>query len=177
MSIRVMLTATALAAALYAAPAHAEILDFSYFNGKIGLITWTQPSDPTPSSSINGQSTEATVSNSMSRLEGFTEVLFNNSAFGGGLGITISVFDIMDHGPQLYTGSEAEPMFSVGTFNLGEGTLTVTAAPVPEPSTWAMMLLGFAGLGFAGYRTRRAASALRQPQDHVEADLQCDETM
>ena len=23
---------------------------------------------------------------------------------------------------------------------------------VPEPSTWAMMLLGFAGLGFAGYR-------------------------
>ena len=25
---------------------------------------------------------------------------------------------------------------------------------VPEPSTWAMMLLGFAGLGFAGYRRR-----------------------
>jgi phospholipase/lecithinase/hemolysin len=25
-------------------------------------------------------------------------------------------------------------------------------APVPEPSTWAMMLLGFAGLGFASYR-------------------------
>jgi hypothetical protein len=23
---------------------------------------------------------------------------------------------------------------------------------VPEPSTWAMMLLGFAGLGFLGYR-------------------------
>jgi hypothetical protein len=29
-------------------------------------------------------------------------------------------------------------------------------ATVPEPSTWAMMLIGFAGLGFAGYRTRRA---------------------
>jgi len=26
------------------------------------------------------------------------------------------------------------------------------APAVPEPSTWAMMLLGFAGLGFAGYR-------------------------
>jgi hypothetical protein len=25
-------------------------------------------------------------------------------------------------------------------------------ATVPEPSTWAMMLLGFAGLGYAGYR-------------------------
>jgi PEP-CTERM motif-containing protein len=28
--------------------------------------------------------------------------------------------------------------------------------PVPEPSTWAMMLLGFAGLGFAAYRRGRA---------------------
>jgi hypothetical protein len=33
---------------------------------------------------------------------------------------------------------------------------------VPEPSTWAMMLVGFAGLGFAGYRsTRRQAVAFR----------------
>jgi PEP-CTERM motif len=30
---------------------------------------------------------------------------------------------------------------------------------VPEPSSWAMMLLGFAGLGFVGYRrTRKAVS-------------------
>jgi PEP-CTERM motif len=28
---------------------------------------------------------------------------------------------------------------------------------VPEPSTWAMMLLGFAGLGFVGYRQAKAA--------------------
>jgi hypothetical protein len=27
--------------------------------------------------------------------------------------------------------------------------------PVPEPSTWAMMLLGFAGLGFLDYRKVR----------------------
>jgi hypothetical protein len=30
---------------------------------------------------------------------------------------------------------------------------------IPEPSTWAMMLLGFAGLGYVGYR-RRAAIAI-----------------
>jgi hypothetical protein len=30
---------------------------------------------------------------------------------------------------------------------------------VPEPSTWAMMLVGFAGLGFAGYRTAKAKAA------------------
>ena len=28
----------------------------------------------------------------------------------------------------------------------------VSLTAVPEPSTWAMMILGFAGLGFAGYR-------------------------
>jgi hypothetical protein len=31
---------------------------------------------------------------------------------------------------------------------------------VPEPSTWAMMLIGFAGLGFAGYRTSRKSAAI-----------------
>jgi hypothetical protein len=34
------------------------------------------------------------------------------------------------------------------------GTLTITA--VPELSTWAMLLAGFAGLGFAGWRRGRA---------------------
>ena len=31
---------------------------------------------------------------------------------------------------------------------------------VPEPSTWALMLLGFAGLGFAGWRRRTAQTAV-----------------
>jgi hypothetical protein len=30
---------------------------------------------------------------------------------------------------------------------------------VPEPATWAMMLLGFAGLGFAGYRRTKKSDA------------------
>jgi hypothetical protein len=32
--------------------------------------------------------------------------------------------------------------------------VSVAAASVPEPSTWAMLTLGFAGLGFAGYVSR-----------------------
>ncbi len=32
-------------------------------------------------------------------------------------------------------------------------------SPVPEPSTWAMMLLGFAGFGFAGYRQAKSRQA------------------
>jgi phospholipase/lecithinase/hemolysin len=30
------------------------------------------------------------------------------------------------------------------------------ALVAPEPSTWAMMLIGFAGLGYFGLRSRRA---------------------
>jgi PEP-CTERM motif len=33
-------------------------------------------------------------------------------------------------------------------------------ASTPEPSTWAMMVLGFAGLGLAGYRKARKAAAI-----------------
>jgi hypothetical protein len=40
--------------------------------------------------------------------------------------------------------------FRTDTFNFND-TVNVTD-PVPEPSTWAMMLLGFVGLGFAAYR-------------------------
>jgi len=41
----------------------------------------------------------------------------------------------------------------------GGATLSPTLS-VPEPSTWAMMLLGFAGLGFAGYRKVKQAAAI-----------------
>jgi uncharacterized membrane protein len=43
---------------------------------------------------------------------------------------------------------------------VGNSYIAVPASPsVPEPSTWAMMLLGFAGLGYAGYRRARAGRA------------------
>jgi hypothetical protein len=35
---------------------------------------------------------------------------------------------------------------------------SVAAAAVPEPSTWAMLLLAFAGLSFAGYRRATLAA-------------------
>jgi PEP-CTERM motif len=42
---------------------------------------------------------------------------------------------------------------------LGQGTIAEVAA-VPEPSTWAMMILGFGGLGFMAYRRKQAGPAL-----------------
>ncbi|HZZ25073.1 MAG TPA: PEP-CTERM sorting domain-containing protein [Roseiarcus sp.] len=41
----------------------------------------------------------------------------------------------------------------------GGGSFLYTGV-IPEPSTWAMMLLGFAGLGIAGYRRARAGRAM-----------------
>jgi PEP-CTERM motif-containing protein len=36
----------------------------------------------------------------------------------------------------------------------GASTILVNVAAVPEPSTWAMLLLGFAGVGFMAYRRK-----------------------
>lgn len=38
-----------------------------------------------------------------------------------------------------------------------QGTFAINSA-IPEPTTWAMMLLGFAGLGFLGYRRKQASA-------------------
>jgi hypothetical protein len=44
------------------------------------------------------------------------------------------------------------------------GSLTIDSATsdqiaaIPEPSTWAMLLIGFAGLGFMAYRRRNQIS-------------------
>jgi len=55
-------------------------------------------------------------------------------------------------------------------FGGGQGSLTLTpysitasdqVTAVPRPSTWAMLLIGFAGIGFAGYRRRQGASTRR----------------
>ena len=41
---------------------------------------------------------------------------------------------------------------------LDNATLPPVTPGVPEPSTWAMMLLGFAGVGYLTYRRRKAAA-------------------
>jgi hypothetical protein len=48
-------------------------------------------------------------------------------------------------------------LFSVEVDSVGA---TVTSS-VPEPSTWAMMILGFAGVGFMAYRRRNQTAAFR----------------
>jgi hypothetical protein len=45
---------------------------------------------------------------------------------------------------------------AVGSALILDVSFTPVGPPVPEPSTWALMLLGFAGLGFAGWRRMAA---------------------
>jgi PEP-CTERM motif len=49
----------------------------------------------------------------------------------------------------------------IGGQNPGDGFMTIVRpapAPVPEPSTWAMGLIGFAGLGWLARMRRRRTS-------------------
>lgn len=57
-------------------------------------------------------------------------------------------------------------MYRVNTFSPGSSEFVTASsfevvAAVPEPSTWAMMILGFCGLGFMAYRRRQRAPAFR----------------
>jgi PEP-CTERM motif len=45
-----------------------------------------------------------------------------------------------------------------GAVDIGQSMASI--AIVPEPATWAMMLAGFAGLGFASYRASRKSAAI-----------------
>jgi hypothetical protein len=69
---------------------------------------------------------------------------------------------------QAYTGSPAgtyvgfeDEAFPGSDYNYHDDTFVFTnvSSGVPEPATWAMMLLGFAGLGFVGYRKAKSGPA------------------
>jgi len=63
-----------------------------------------------------------------------------------------SAFNWYSVGSETYLSSNA----SAGAYDPGElvGSVSLNT---PEPSTWAMMLLGFVGLGFAGLRARKTS--------------------
>jgi hypothetical protein len=60
-----------------------------------------------------------------------------------GNGLLTPVLDYSGHGLGAANGAAFDPP---------GGAAFVPPGTIPEPSTWMMMLLGFAGLGFLGYR-------------------------
>lgn len=63
------------------------------------------------------------------------------------------------------SGTGVATEYSISPFGVfpndaqGAYQMAVTGA-VPEPSTWAMMIIGFAGVGFAAYRRKRKVASL-----------------
>jgi len=57
-----------------------------------------------------------------------------------------------------FPGCNGSPDFYI----LTSGSATEVIAPaVPEPTTWAMMILGFCGIGFMAYRRKQNGPAFR----------------
>jgi hypothetical protein len=70
-----------------------------------------------------------------------------------------SNFDLLTLNKGLLQGSYVVAFLDSSNATANSGAILETGgmSPVPEPSTWTMLLLGFAGLGFAGYRKARGA--------------------
>jgi hypothetical protein len=78
---------------------------------------------------------------------------------------SLSIAESFFHDNIIDLGSSAEPIDLTFGYTLvadgtgGFGFDFAVGGAVPEPSTWAMMLLGFAGLGYTGYRRAGAPRA------------------
>jgi hypothetical protein len=135
-------------------------------NWNIGVTDSSASIDMTPANSQ--VLVEGTVFTATS-----TALSFNFNTGLGGL-VLFEIATIGDSGPYWCATNggcyphETPPAIGVSTVygespneqtGLSGPTVIATSGAVPEPSTWAMMLLGFAGLGFAGYRTSRKTVA------------------
>ena len=125
-------------------------------------VTFTNPAD---SFSCTGN---GCVFNTAS-FGGFTGLTFNAAGALTAIGADISTgtgngsnnLNTLEIGDSLFANTGTN--FQLNPLGNGNGDIvrgiTITAA-VPEPSTWAMMILGFCGIGFVAYR-RKGGSSFR----------------
>ena len=168
MRFKPTLLASALVASLYAQPASAALLQFDLTGSRSASFSFD------PDTLVPDFFNQSFIGN---------QVSYNSIAgtFGGVAGtafVGFGTFLVADlniqspnlgftqfSGPDLFTVSNSRPVFTLGTFELrsivsGSSTLTISAAGVPEPSTWAMMIIGFVGLGFLKHRRKPQPASL-----------------
>jgi hypothetical protein len=157
----------ALLAVMAASPASAALLNFELtgsHQASFQIDTETMPNFFS-SSVFGSQVGFNNVSGIFGGVAGVASISFGTDLFAdfniGGTGL--GFVQLTSNGPDLFTGNPADPVFTLGSFNLrnpffGQNdVLTIsTVAAVPEPSTWAMMILGFASVGLVAYRRKRA---------------------
>jgi hypothetical protein len=112
------------------------------------------------STTING--TAYTAANTVATLTGGTALVIGGTPNGaGGLSPNDFVLNLLFNptSGQVTTALQLQTMD--GGYHISQAnTLSLSSpAAVPEPATWAMMLLGFAGMGFAMRRKRTPALA------------------
>lgn len=90
----------------------------------------------------------ATVSGFITAIGGLVYIDFQPQSLSfGGNQYTLTLQDVL-LGTTVFDPKDVDPL---------RGTFAINSA-VPEPSTWAMMVLGFAGIGFLAYRRKRASA-------------------
>lgn len=147
------------------------------FTGVTGSFSGVDPQDGSYQAYMGGVGSLGYISQTFADVLGQT---YTVSVWEAGLGGTPSEFDIAINGTDFVdiNPAPASP-YTQYTFTFtgtGSDTLSISGqndpsyqlidnvsvtAGVPEPSTWAMMLIGFAGLGFARYRRARKGAPAR----------------
>jgi hypothetical protein len=178
-------TVTALiSAGGFSAPAHAVLVDYTLtFTGSAsaddgtGTLVLNLPSFPDNNAiSYTGLPNSVFQSLTVNIGSNPTIILTDSNISGGGIqGTSSSSIDValtasntnptthqnVPNGTLLldvYNGAANAGTFQILAFNDGtvaSGSYTIAPA-VPEPSTWAMMILGFCGIGFMAYRRKSA---------------------
>jgi len=124
-----------------------------------------------------GGGTSNTITNNANQVFSFSSIGLANVFNNGSGGDVLFTFNHVDGGTNSATVSLLSGVFGLQTFLFNETGLTsvvftpittegpylqfdsvnVNVSAVPEPSTWAMMMLGFAGFGYMAYRRHRMA--------------------
>ena len=178
--IRSLLAAVFIAGLATAQPASAAMYSFEFSGNSLfgnrtiqgmGVFTISDVGVAVPGDndlgyrilSVSGQVNGSMINAPLSA-NGYGNFFLTGSSFLDGTGsrfFTASGLDV-DFFNQSTNGK-----YRVNTFGNGGGftgfvdtTFSPVVAAVPEPSTWAMMILGFAGVGFMAYRRRRQATAI-----------------
>jgi len=80
--------------------------------------------------------------------------------------------------PRSDTGAAGEAGFSIDPSFLGASNYSIetsfgvgNVSAVPEPSTWAMMIFGFAGVGFMAYRRKSKPALMAACSTAIKVEL------